>query len=78
MKDDVIEADAAFFIKSEAENYEQQIAATKKRLVKYESELDVQRKMVETRRQVMLDDEDKQRAKVEKEQMIITKTAEIQ
>jgi len=39
--DDLIDTDVAFLIKSEEENYNQQIEATKKRVQKFQTDLEL-------------------------------------
>jgi len=78
MDQSYMDADVAFFIKSEEENYNTQIEQTKKRVSKFEQDLEEMKQKVDQKAQEVSEEENTYKSKLEKINVIDTKTKELE
>ena len=78
MDQNYLDADVAFFIKSEEENYNTQIEQTKKRLSKFEQDLEEMKLKLDQKGSEVKEEESNYKSKIEKTSLIDQKTKELE
>lgn len=76
--DEFVDTDVAFLIKSEEENYNQQIETTKKRAQKIEQDIEIQKQIIQQKEELKQQETLRLQEKTKKTSMIEEKTKELQ